>query len=194
MKYKNGLFILLIISAIIFSCSNSSGPEKTAMDYTKEGWTSYTAQDYDAAEKSFLEAIKLDKAMADAYSGAGWAISHQHNYKDAISQWRTGIANSEGSADIYAGLAVVYHAVDSLDNCISAGKTLVSMNSNYTFEYDNGVDILLIHGVMAAAYYGMQDYANAASEMDLAVSINAPHNSDDLNALLKSIMDFLGLQ
>ncbi len=194
MKFLNNIFMLFAIAALIFSCSNSSEPQKTAKDFTVEGWTSFSDQDFASAENSFFEAIKLDTKMADAYSGAGWAISYQHKYSDAISQWREGLINSEGNADIYAGLTIVYQAVDSLDECITAGTTLVSMDPGYTFEHSEEIDISLIHGIMAAAYYGLQDYASAASEMDLALPANAPHDSNDLNALLKSIMDFLGLQ
>ncbi len=186
----------LIITALmtLSSCSSSTEPDKSAKDYIDDGWVSFADQDYSAAEKNFTEAIKLDKKMTDAYSGAGWAMAYQKRYSEAVSQWRTGINNEAVNADIYAGLTVVYQALDSLAECVEAGNNVVSMESAYVFQYDTKINISLIHGLLAAAHYGLQDYNNAASEMDLAVPADAPHSSNDLKSLLNSIMDFLGLQ
>jgi Tfp pilus assembly protein PilF len=179
---------------MILSCSSSTEPEKSAKDYTEDGWVSFSEQDYTAAEESFTKAIKIDKKMADAYSGAGWSIAYQKRYSEAVSQWRMGINNDAVNADIYAGLTVVYQALDSLAECVESGNKLAALDADYAFQYDANINISLIHGLLAAAHYGLQDYVKAAKEMDLAVPANAPHNSDDLKLLLNSIMDFLGLQ
>ena len=193
MKYL--IKIAAVITAVMFiSCSNSTEPEKSAKEITDEGWQLFSQQDYSGAEKKFAEAVKLDKNMADAYGGAGWSIAYQKRYSEAVSQWRTGINNEAVNADIYAGLTVVYQALDSLAECIEAGNKVIALDAAYVFEHDTKINISLIHGLMAAAHYGLQEYENAASQMDLAVPADAPHTSDDLKALLDSIMDFLGLQ
>ncbi len=193
MKYIISI-IVIIISLSVLSCSNSTEPEKSAKDYAEEGWKSFDEQDYESAEKSFAEALKLDGKSADAYAGSGWSIAYQKRYSEAVSQWRSGIYKDAANADIYAGLTVVYQALDSLKECVAAGDKLTAMDSGYQFLHDEKVNIALIHGLLASAHYGLQEYDYAASEMDLAVPANAPHRSDDLKALLDSIMDFLGLQ
>jgi tetratricopeptide (TPR) repeat protein len=193
MRYINFIVVISVLM-LVFSCGSSTGPDKTAADFVSDGWASFSNHDYAEAEVSFLNAIKADGKLADAYSGAGWSIAYQRDrYSDAIAQWKIGIKNSAVNADIYAGLTLVYQALDSLEECAAAGNKTADLDENYLFKHDERITIRLIHGVVAAAEYGLQNYNRAASQMDLAVPENAPHSSDDLKALLDSIMEFLGL-
>jgi tetratricopeptide (TPR) repeat protein len=194
MKIISNIIIVITSFVIIFSCGNSTSTEKSAEDYAAEGWELFLKHDYEAAEISFLTAIKEDANLADAYSGAGWAISYQEGrLSEAVLQWEEGVSKEAVNADLYAGLTIAYHALDSFDNCVDAGNQVAAFDANYVFEYNNNITISMIHGILAAAHYGLTDYVSAASEMDLAVPTAAPHSSDDLNELLTSIMDFLGL-
>ena len=196
MKNYKYFIILLIPVLFLFSCGDSGSGSKdpTAEDYIVEGWEFFDADDMVSAETSFRNAITTDATVAGAYSGLGWILALNKNFSEAITTWESGIALEANNADINAGLTVVYQATDELEECIASGLKVVNNNPGYSFTHDTDINEALIRGLMASAYFGLQQYDNAATQMDTAVPANAPHSSADLEVLLKAIMDYLGLQ
>lgn len=187
---------VLLALGIMTSCGDSgSGPDKpTAEEYVTEGWQFFSSGDLVSAETSFNNALATDSAAVEAYSGLGWIYARQKKLSDAVSIWEKGKNRDNNHADINAGLTVVYQAIDELEKCVASGIIVVTAQPDYAFQYDTEINSGLIHGLLASAYYGLQDYTSAAAQMDAAVPADAPHSGQDLPGLLLAIMDFLGIK
>lgn len=184
--------IFMILILLFAGCEEAPTDKDKADERVKEGWVLFMEKDYRQALVVFAEAFNYVEDYADAYSGLGWTESMRKQYKSAIDYWGKGIISSPEDVDINSGLALVYHATDQFEKCIAAGEIVVK-NTDYVFDYNQEVTSSLLHGIMASAYYGLNDFQQAASQMDLADPTNAPHSGTDVESLLNAIMNFLGL-
>ena len=71
--------IVVLLSLSVTSCGGGTGAGGTfgsSETLTCEGWETYRgaleAQDYDAAERLFSDALNLDPAFSEAHNGLGW--------------------------------------------------------------------------------------------------------------------------
>ena len=194
MKLIKYFSLLIIMMAAMFSCEDADEPVKiTAEDYVIEAWEYYLAGDEELALETFDKALDLDDEYVDAFTGFGWIEAGNNNDSLAGVYWEEGKSYDNENSDINAALSVLYQANDQLQACVDAGLIVINNDAGYEFEYMPEINAALLHGLMASAYYALEDYSSAAQQMDAAVPGQAPHSTTDLPALLLSIMNFLGL-
>lgn len=68
----------------------------------KEGVSQLKSEQYKQAEKSFKEAVKQDKNVADSYRGIGISCFEQKDYKGALIAFEKAVkAGTKGNATLY---------------------------------------------------------------------------------------------
>ncbi|MCK5521099.1 MAG: hypothetical protein KAI81_08295, partial [Candidatus Marinimicrobia bacterium] len=162
-KYFN---LLIIMMATMFSCEYIDEPDKKpAEDYVIEAWEYYLAGDKELALETFEKALVKDDKYVDAFTGLGWIEAGNNNGNLAGVYWEEGKSYDNEDSDINAALSVLYQANDQLQACVDAGLIVINNDAEYEFEYMPEINAALLHGLMASAYYALEEYSFAAQQM-----------------------------
>jgi tetratricopeptide (TPR) repeat protein len=151
------LFCFLIFSLILlYGCGKkSTQPEKTASEFTAEGWSLFESDDFTGAKSKFSEAMAKDGNYADAYNGRGWCNAFLDLDSDAISDFEAANTKNLSKPDAYAGLAGVYVGNQEFANAVENASMALSMDPNYQFSHRTAIDFSDLHLIKAQAYYGL---------------------------------------
>ena len=186
------LSIWLAIGVMACGGGDVNGPPGAA-ELVQMGWEAFQAGNYAQAEEHFTNALLTEPGNVEASSGLGWAMALQKDYESALNVWEPAAEKQADHADIQAGLCLVYQVQTRYRECIDAGMVVVNQQPAYSFKYKPEITTSTLRGTMAAAYYGLGDFGNAAAQLDAADPANAPHSTEP-KALLEAIMAFLGLK
>lgn len=74
----------------------------------KEGEQALITGRFEEARKLFLQAIKLDPKVGEAYNGVGVTFYARNDYDSAIDWYKQGLEAAPGFADLYYNLACAY--------------------------------------------------------------------------------------
>ncbi|RMD98625.1 MAG: hypothetical protein D6814_07165 [Calditrichaeota bacterium] len=187
---KNWLFLPILL---LLACGGGTSEADQISKLLQQAWDAFQNADYTTAEITFREVLNRDSQNVEGKNGVGWARAFQRKYQTAIDVWQEGLILDPNFVDIHAGLCLVYQVTNQFTECIEAGNKVIELAPNYQFKYKPDIDINIIRGTMASAYYGLGDFDNAAKLMDAADPQNAPHSADP-RTLLIAIMNYLGLK
>lgn len=100
---------LLVLSMLLFTLSVNaqeklSSKNKKAIKAYQEGVDAFAKTEYDAAEKSFREALRLDAKFIESYIMLGTLFEEKRDYKQAIENYKKSIGLDE---DFYIGTLVI---------------------------------------------------------------------------------------
>jgi tetratricopeptide (TPR) repeat protein len=196
--------ISLIIFLLVASsnCGKSTKSEKSAEEFTAEGWRLFEADDFAGAKPSFSQALARDINFADAYNGRGWCNLFLDLEDEAITDFDTANTKELDKPDAFVGLAAIYVGNQEFTKAITNTKAALFMDSTYQFSHKTSIDYLDLHLILAQAYYGLGgayldlaqqevDYLNPDNNLDPAQSttwiINGVNYGSYAEALLKEI-------
>lgn len=194
------LTVLLLMASI--NCGKSTKPEKSAEEFTAEGWRLFEADDFAGAKPNFSQALARDINFADAYNGRGWCNLFLDLEDEAISDFDTANAKGLSKPDANVGLSAIYVGCQEFTKAITNAKTALFMDSTYQFSHKTSIDYLDLHLILAQAYYGIGgayldsaqqevDYLNPDNNLDPAQSttwiVNGVTYVSYAEALLKEI-------
>lgn len=63
-------------------------PDGSAASRVSQGYRAADAQDWPGAEAAFLEAVRLEPSMPEAWNGLGYALRHQQRYDESVKSYR----------------------------------------------------------------------------------------------------------
>ncbi|MBC8346680.1 MAG: choice-of-anchor D domain-containing protein [Candidatus Marinimicrobia bacterium] len=156
-----------------------------------DGWDAFENSDYSGSASKFQVAITFanthesyDSLNAEATVGRGWASTFQRNYfggyydfSTALEKYNTSI--SDGTRlDALAGKAITGRLVNSYGGSIEAALDLLTRKADYQFSHKTSVDYKDVRMALIQSYFNTGMFTEAASEMDLLDSANAPHSAD----------------
>lgn len=188
----------LIVGAILLlplSCAKKEviKPEEAAK-FTAEGWNLFEAGKLSQAVDKFNQALGKDPHFTDAYNGRGWCKALLKDYQDAEQDWLIATGIDPGLLEPYAGLALLYNAINEYNSCITAAQMVLSQAPDFVFSHNFGtlrVDAKVLRLVLAQSLFYMGQYEAARDQLDLLDPDNAPHSADPA-LLLRQIQNLWG--
>ena len=135
---KMHIILVLIMLAIFAGCSKdtTTTPEvTTAAQYLSQGWTSFNAGSYSAAQTNFDNALAIDASLADAYNGKGWCQGILGSPAGAMAAFKTGLALSDANHESRAGMAFTYSALDSAEQACNSALMVLGADSSWSFSH-----------------------------------------------------------
>ena len=81
----------------------------SAMGWAKLGTAQMRARQPDAAERSFIQALKLDAASADALNGLGLIMTQRRRYAEALNYFNSALKAQSSYAPALLNAAIVSH-------------------------------------------------------------------------------------
>ncbi|MCU0607040.1 MAG: hypothetical protein MUF78_06400 [Candidatus Edwardsbacteria bacterium] len=180
---KQATIIALCLTAIVSGCgkSGSNGTtapvtELTAAEHLAQGWTSFNAGSFSAAQTSFGNAIAKDSTLADAYNGRGWCQGILGSPASALSSFATG-ATRTGTAvvlnEITAGMAFSYAAMDSAAKAVTSASSVLLADNDWQFSHtyrasqDNVLNYLELCLLLAQNHFKLGQFTQAEDFVQL---------------------------
>jgi hypothetical protein len=156
-----------------------------------EGWSSFESGNYSKSLLKFQQAINFalahksyDKLNAEATTGRGWVFTFereytngQNDFKTALDKFNTSISE-ETRLDALAGLTITGKLVGNYPIAITAAIDLLTRKANYQFSHKTSIDYKDIRMALIQSYYNTGMFTEAATQMDILDSSNAPHSAD----------------
>jgi tetratricopeptide (TPR) repeat protein len=132
----------------------------------REGAAAYQSRDYEAAERAYLEATKLDPQHRTAWTELGRAYFARHEYAAAEQAYKRQIeVNPQGSA-AYDNLGLVYRALNRDDDAIVWFRKAVAVGPRNALAHEN----------LAIALAAAKQWKEAAAEAAAAAELT-PDNA-----------------
>ncbi|MRR10876.1 hypothetical protein EG831_12570 [bacterium] len=181
---QRATIIALCLAAVAAGCgkSDSGGTtappvtELTAAEYLAQGWTSFNAGGFSAAQTSFGNAIAKDSTLADAYNGRGWCQGILGSPASALASFATG-ATRTGTAvvlnEITAGMAFAYSAMDSASKAVTSGSSVLLADNDWQFSHtyrasqDNVLNYLEVCLLLAQNHFKLGQFTQAEDFVQL---------------------------
>ena len=127
------------------------GPDPTYAEVVADGWASFLAGDYAAATRHFTDALALDDAQAEAYSGLGWTSLQLEDpipAAQSFSEGSTRTGDSQALADLYAGWAFATNALkdptgvttDAYTDSNTRAAEALARDAAWSFTHGLGLD------------------------------------------------------
>jgi cyclophilin family peptidyl-prolyl cis-trans isomerase/tetratricopeptide (TPR) repeat protein len=105
----------------------SPGDAQKVQKLMAEGGQHMQAQDWDAAEESFLQVLELDANHPQAHSGLAYVYAKQGRVDEAIAENLVVIQLVPGDYNSYKNLALLYQEKGELGNAISAAEQALAL-------------------------------------------------------------------
>lgn len=159
--------------------------------------TLFSSKDYLTAENAFrfLTFNSDDDIKAQAYLGLGFSLLRQEKLDDAYSSLSEGalINNSTVNIDLIAGLSTLeYHYKNNLDEAISNGLSVISVNESFSMMYDSSYDIKDVRLVVARSYFDQTEYSKCLLQVKALSKLESTTESDtELYSKLLNALDLL---
>ena len=167
-----GLFCCIAITGC--QKDTTGTPNKTAAQYTADGWGASSGASYQAALTSFNSAISEDGNYVDAYNGAGWANAKLNLPSSAVSNFTNGLTKDTNAPDslsveMNAGLAFAYNAQKNYTQSISSALSVLGSNSNWAFVHNASINAAELHLLLAEDYFAQSspDYVSSLHQVQI---------------------------
>lgn len=149
------ILFLLLISVLFVSCqkNGSDTEDKSASQLVEEGWTAFTAGDYQTAADRCNEAIAKDGDFVDAYNGAGWSNAKLTALATAVNKFNSGLVKDPNNLEMKAGLAFVYNAQKNYAQSISFATAVIQANAGWTFNRITTISVSDLRLLLAENYF-----------------------------------------
>lgn len=203
--FKNNyqvIFRFLVSAAVscfvllINGCDDSEGPaepEVTADDYVEQGWKNFELHGYDESLNDFLEAIKLDNKLSDAFNGAGWSSGRiVGKLEEAGDYFAISFDLDTSRYDALGGWVFVIYQSGDWEAAIQKADSLLHRREVWQFYHEKSIDFSDIRLVMAVSYFNLGDFEasleivqilNSAFEADLTTPIGRRELRDEIERL-----------
>ncbi len=104
---------------------------ESAMGHNNRGITRYHQNDLEGAIADYNEAIRLEPQKAAFYNNRGEVYFAQKQYKLALADFERSVEMKSDSAMNVAGLAIVLHALDQVDQARAQWQELIVQDTRY---------------------------------------------------------------
>lgn len=161
------------------SLNEESKKEKTPEpkleeELLEEGQKLFNRSEFEAAEKKFLDVIKIDPKAPLAYHFLGMIYLRQELYKGAIATLEKAVALDPLNDTAFNNLGLAYYNTKNPDKAIENFERSISLNDKIAHRFLN----------LALAYQEKKNWEKAAIALENAVRIH--ENKENLTLLAKN--------
>lgn len=103
----------------------------------REGSESFNRHDYEAAKRSYLEAVKVDPQNRVAWNSLGRTYAALHEYDEAERAYRRQIEINPEDRFAYNNLGLVYRATKREDDAIASFRKQIAVVPRDRFAHEN---------------------------------------------------------
>ncbi|HGE69503.1 TPA: tetratricopeptide repeat protein [Candidatus Poribacteria bacterium] len=163
------VFIGLLLLAVSFISCGGDEQESvvvTAEMIVEQGWTEYSAGNYESAIIKFQSALAKSPEMSEAYNGIGWSNAKLGKISDSIDNFKKAVSKDPQNVDAHAGLAGVYFISGNYELAIASAKQALTIKFDYQSPHDK-VKAGSLRLLLAQSYYNMGDYASAKAQIEI---------------------------
>jgi len=111
------ILTLILCVLILTQCS-----EKNSREYVKEGLEHLNNEQYDAARKSFLQAIEKDVNNAEGYYGLGGIYNYEKNFEEAERAFKAVLKIDPTHHNAWYSLGFTYELMGKKDDAEESYK------------------------------------------------------------------------
>ncbi|MDI6792533.1 MAG: tetratricopeptide repeat protein [bacterium] len=186
---------LAIIISVLAGCGDKgTEPQKTAEEFTNEGWDAYQEGDYERALEAFNQAVDKDSACTEAYNGLGWANAKSNGLSAAVTNFNQCLSLYSQDMEAKAGLAFVYNAQNQYKDSADKAEEVLEASPDWSFPYDSTLDSGDLHLLLAQNYYALAEFENSLAEVkllnsDFTADVSAPEGKAALAAEIERLKD-----
>ncbi len=161
--------LLTVLAMTVSACGSKSGPTRTdiASQYVNEGWQLFTAEDYAGALQKFEDALDELSEYPSALKGKAWSLAFLERFAEARLEFVLARELSGLDADIWAGGAFVYAALEDHDQVVIWAESTLVLNSSWVFTHRSSINSYHLNYVLAVAYWYRGSYHQCRSEIDI---------------------------
>ena len=160
-----------IIFLFLTGCPSSEEPESptqlSSQELISQGWTAFSQGQYQSAANSFSEAKSVNANEAEANTGLGWSLLKLDNIPQANTEFSSGSAKSNPSADLYAGWAFVLNAQKDYANSNTQAAQALAMDPNWSFAHGLPLDMDDLHVLKAEDYFLLGHFSASLAEVQI---------------------------
>jgi len=163
--------IAIVMASVLAlsACGSESAPTRTdiANRLVNEGWVLFAAEDYTGALQKFDEALDELSEYPDAVAGRGWALAFLGSFAEARLEFVLARELSGLDADIWAGGAFVYAALEDHDQVVVWAESALTLNSSWEFTHRPSINSYHLNYVLAVAYWYRGSYHQCRQQVDI---------------------------
>jgi hypothetical protein len=154
---KTKLFILLLMSLVLISCSDKDNNEDlnnlSNAELNKRGWNAFQKRDYGSAENHFSVLARRSNAKALGHYGLGWTslkrfqlINAREEFNRFIVAYNELIANTVSDSvfrDVRAGQTIVHSSLGEHTQAINVSSWFSGSSAevnNWKFTHDSSIE------------------------------------------------------
>ena len=179
--------ILLYLTLVLYSCSNSNETETTWFSSNSSGNYSEALIEFqDLAQNELL------KEKSKGYLGLAFTQFKIDEHESAHKSLLTGLnLQSDYSTDFKAGLAITYYYLKSdYMNAIKYSSEVISEKSSFKLVMDSEINISDIKLIIALSYFELGDLnlcLQAVKDLDSTVTYSSTNNNLSILLLNKLV-------
>ncbi|MBI4824877.1 MAG: tetratricopeptide repeat protein [Nitrospirae bacterium] len=157
------------------------GASKEVLEVNKVGLSHFDAKNYEAAIKTFKQAIEIRPDFMPAYYNLGLSYSNLEKYEEAINTYNRAIAIDSSYYKTYFLLGDAYYSLGNFEEAIKSYNKAITRNPDDVMSYCS----------LGLAYQKAGNYIAAIESFEHALKINS--TSDEKRLLNAQIYYQLGI-
>ncbi len=172
--------ISLLFLSVFISCNVE--PEDPLLLYEAEingGWIAFTKKDFVEANLRFRQAIEVDSANAEAYSGLAWVLFKQDSIEKAFIMFDSASIMVDPNASVFAGYAFALNVAKNYALSNQKAEQALKIDPAWFFPYLSSLDYNDLIVLKAENYFMLGNFSQSLREVnridpEFVVSLSTP--------------------
>lgn len=172
--------ISLLFLSVFISCNVE--PEDPLLLYEAEingGWIAFTKKDFVEANLRFRQAIEVDSANAEAYSGLAWVLFKQDSIEKAFIMFDSASIMVDPNASVFAGYAFALNVAKNYASSNQKAEQALKIDPAWFFPYLSSLDYNDLIVLKAENYFMLGNFSQSLREVnrinpEFVVSLSTP--------------------
>lgn len=188
--------ISLLFVTVFISCNVE--PEDPLLLYEAEingGWIAFTKGNFAEANLRFQQAIEVDSASAEAYSGLAWVLFKQDSLEKAFVMFDSAETMLNPNASLLAGHALALNVVKNYALSNQLAELALKIDPAWTFPYLSNLDFNDLIVLKAENYFMLGNFSQSLREVnrikpEFVVSLASPAGIAALAEEIEKLKNF----
>lgn len=188
--------ISLLFVTVFISCNVE--PEDPLLLYEAEingGWIAFTKRDFAEANLRFQQAIEVDSANAEAYSGLAWVLFKQDSLEKAFIMFDSAAIMVDPNASVFAGHAFALNIAKNYTLSNQKAEQALKLDPAWFFPYLSSLGYNDLIVLKAENYFMLGNFSQSLREVnrinpEFVVSLASPAGIAALAEEIESLKNF----
>ena len=195
-KILSLITISLLFVTVFIGCNVE--PEDPLLLYEAEingGWIAFAKRDFVEANLRFRQAIEVDSANAEAYSGLAWVLFKQDSLEKAFIMFDSAAIMVEPNASVFAGHAFALNVSKNYALSNQRAEQALKIDPTWFFPYLSNLDYNDLIVLKAENYFMLGNFTQSLREVnrikpEFVVSLASPAGIAALAEEIENLKQF----